>query len=276
MTPPSAPYELQQTLLEVKGVSLTLGGMPILRDVNFEIKNIHRPGLQQGQVVGLLGPSGMGKTCLFHILAGLQQPDEGSVLVEGGKPVQRGMVGVVAQHYPLFTHRTVISNMLVAGQNAGLSTDAARAKAIDLLKRFGMESHLNKYPVQLSGGQRQRVAIAQQFMCSEHYILMDEPFSGLDPIAVQRVSDFISQMAATDELETFILVTHDIQAAVEVCDTLLLLGHEYDAQGNPIPGARIQKTFNLIERGLAWRECIADTPECQQLVREVREAFLKL
>src|SRR5437762_2951298 len=114
MTPLACNYT--DTLLKVEGVSVTLGGMPILRDVNLEIKDVHREGFTQGQVVGLLGPSGMGKTTLFRILAGLDAPDTGSVLIEKeGKPVERGMVGVVAQSYPLFNHRTVRGNLLVAG-----------------------------------------------------------------------------------------------------------------------------------------------------------------
>src|SRR4051812_10270150 len=111
--------ELKETLLKVEGVSKTLGGSLILKDVNLEIRNIVRPGYTQGQVVGLLGPSGVGKTCLFRILAGLDQPDCGSVLVEEeGIPVKRGMVGVVAQNYPLFAHRTILGNLTVAGRNA--------------------------------------------------------------------------------------------------------------------------------------------------------------
>src|SRR5438067_8903033 len=102
----------------------------------------------------------MGKTCLFRILAGLDEPDSGTVLVEKeGKPVQRGMVGVVAQSYPLFAHRTVRSNLLVAGKPSGLSGSEVADKADGLLKRFGMEAHGRKYPAQLSGGQRQRIAI---------------------------------------------------------------------------------------------------------------------
>ena len=113
MTP--APYEFKETLLRAADVSLTLGGNRILRDVNLEIKNIVRPGLNQGQVVGLLGPSGIGKTRLFRILAGMDAPDTGSVLITAeGRPVERGMVGVVAQNYPLFAHRSVLGNLLVA------------------------------------------------------------------------------------------------------------------------------------------------------------------
>lgn len=275
MTP--LTYTYQETLLKVTGVSLTLGGTLILRDMNLEIKDLHREGHTQGQVVGLLGPSGMGKTCLFRILAGLDAPDTGTVLIEKeGKPVQRGMVGVVAQHYPLFNHRTVLGNLLVAGGRAGLSRADVVRKANELLQRFDLAAHARKFPVQLSGGQRQRVAIAQQFMCSEHFLLMDEPFSGLDLIAEQCVLDLIREIAQSDELKTFILVTHDITAALQVCDTVWLLGRDRDAGGHVVPGARVQATYNLAERGLAWRDGIAGTPEFLDLVREIRHEFLRL
>jgi NitT/TauT family transport system ATP-binding protein len=270
-------YELRETILKASGVSLNLGGQQILRDLNMEVKNIVRPGMTQGQVVGLLGPSGIGKTCLFRILAGLDAPDTGSVLLgEEARPVERGMVGVVAQSYPLFSHRTVMGNLLVAGKRAGLSGAQAAEKAESLLQQFGLEDHGQKYPVQLSGGQRQRVAIAQQFMCSEHFLLMDEPFSGLDPVAVDRVTHFITEIAASHELKTFIVVTHDITAAIEVADTLWLLGRDRDEQGEIIPGARVQATYNLIERGLAWRDGITTTPEFLDLLKEIRSVFPRL
>ena len=272
-----APYELKETLLRVENVSQSYGGVPVLRDVNLEIRDIVRPGMTQGQVVGLLGPSGMGKTTLFRILAGLEEPDTGRVLVErDGRPVHRGMVGVVAQNYPLFAHRRVLGNLVIAGKRTGLSSRAAQDRARELLERFGMAEHANKYPAQLSGGQRQRVAIAQQFMCSEHFLLMDEPFSGLDLIAIANLCKFISEVAAADELKTIIVVTHDVPAAMEVADTLWIMGRDRDAQGRPVPGARIQATYDLCERGLAWRDGISNEPEFIELMREIREIFPRL
>jgi NitT/TauT family transport system ATP-binding protein len=270
----SPAYEYGAIILKATDISLTLGGNLILRDVDLEVKDLKRPGTVSGQVVGLLGPSGIGKTCFFRILAGLSAPNRGQVLIgEKGMPVERGMVGVVAQQYPLFQHRTVMGNLMVAGRQAGLSSAAAREKALGFLQRFKLEDRAGLYPSQLSGGQRQRVAIAQQFMCSEHFLLMDEPFSGLDPIAVDHVSALIQEVANLHELNTIVVVTHDIPAAIEVADTLVLMGRDRDAAGKIIPGARIQHVYNLVERGLAYRKGITTTPEFMELMREILERF---
>ena len=273
----ASDYEYRATILKVSNVSQTLGGNLILRDVNLAIRDIYRPGQVTGQVVGLLGPSGVGKTRLFRIIAGMDEPDTGSVLIgEQGIPVRRGMVGVVAQQYPLFEHRTVRGNLVVAGQRAGLSRAASREKAQEYLGRFRLDDGADRYPAQLSGGQRQRVAIAQQFMCSEHFLLLDEPFSGLDPLNADRVCDLIGEVAASHTLNTIIVVTHDIMAALTVSDTIWLLGRDRDAEGRIVPGARIQATFDLIERGLAWKKEIAWTPAFLDLFREIRERFRTL
>ncbi len=273
----SVYYELKETLLLAKGINLELAGRTILRDVNLEVKNIHRPGLTQGQVVGLLGPSGMGKTRLFRILAGLDEPDSGTVDVGIPlAPVHRGLVGVVAQNYPLFDHRTILGNLRVAGGQSGMDRSTADQKGMEFLKRFGLEDHANKYPSQISGGQRQRVAIAQQFMCSDHLLLMDEPFSGLDVNAVDTLCEFIQEVAASDEMKTLVIVTHDIAAAIEVCDTIWVLGRDRNADGSIIPGARIVHSLNLIDRGLAWRKDILEDPAFLETVREIRQMFPKL
>ena len=270
-------YTLEESILKVEDASLTLGENLILDKVSFEIRNITRPDSIAGQVVGLLGPSGIGKTQLFHLLAGLKQPTSGRVLIgDPGVPVKRGMVGVVAQHYPLFMHRSVLNNMLVAGARSGKPEAEYKQKAHNLLEQFRLLDRANHFPSQLSGGQRQRVAIAQQIMCSESFLLMDEPFSGLDLMALRKVQELIHGISTAHEFNTIIVVTHDITAALEVADTILLLGRNSDEQGRFIPGARIQAIYNLIERGLAWRKGISSTPAFVDCLAEIRDRFALL
>ena len=269
-----AAYELHSPVLQARGIDLSLGGAPILRGVDLEVRDVVRPGTCTGQVVALLGPSGVGKTTLFRVLAGLQPPDAGSVLIgTPGVPVERGMVGVVAQNYPLFAHRSVLGNLVVAGRRAGQSRQQARARATDMLHRFDLLDRASLYPSQLSGGQRQRVAIAQQFMCSEHFLLLDEPFSGLDPIAVEKVAEMLVEVANLDELNTVIVVTHDINAALEVADVVWLLGRDRDPAGAPVPGARIQETYDLMECGLAWHKGIGSSPRLLEMAAKIRSRF---
>jgi NitT/TauT family transport system ATP-binding protein len=273
----SQSYEIAETLLKISGVNVAYNGISVLKNCNAEINNVKRPGVLQGQVVGLLGPSGVGKTTLFRVLAGLMTPDSGQVLVgPAATPVTRGSVGVVAQDYPLFAHRTVVSNLTVAAQQAGAADGSAKSKAMAILERFGLGEQASKFPAQLSGGQRQRVAIAQQLLCSDHLLLMDEPFSGLDPVAISRVVKLIGEVAQTDEEKTIVIVTHDVAAALETCDTIWLLGRDFDANNRPIPGARVQKIYDLMALGLAWEDDLSNNPIYLKLLTEIRAYFPKL
>ena len=269
-------YTTGETLLQIENVSFAHGPNLVLRDVNLTIKNLVRPDLQQGQVGALLGPSGVGKTTLLRLLAGLDTPDSGKISLSDGKPITRGQIGVVAQHYPLFAHRTVLSNLSVAGKQAGMNGRQARDKALELLERFDLSGQVTSYPSQLSGGQRQRTAIAQQFMGCDGFLLLDEPFSGLDIIAQEAVIHFIAEMASRDEKMTFLVITHDITAAMQIADTIWLLGRDRDKSSHVVPGARIQETYDLIERGLAWRPNIAQLPEFDHLRQEIRARFASL
>jgi NitT/TauT family transport system ATP-binding protein len=269
-------YELKETLLTLSHVGLTLGQRPVLHDVCAQVKNVTRPGMQQGQVVAVLGPSGVGKTQLLRLLAGLSLPDSGRVLLGARQePVQRGQVGVVAQTYPLFEHRTLLDNLVVAARLAGLTGAEARQESRIMLERFGLEDHAAAYPATLSGGQRQRAAIAQQLMQPKPLLLMDEPFSGLDPLLVREVCRMISEVSVTDERLTLLVVTHDICAALAVADTLWLLGRVRDASGIS-RGARIVQQIDLIERGLAWQPEVQRVPAFEGTRREVEARFATL
>ncbi|HEY4641687.1 MAG TPA: ATP-binding cassette domain-containing protein [Thermoanaerobaculia bacterium] len=276
MTAVSA-YQLEETILDVKNVTHTYGDRVVLRDLSFAIRNITRPDSTTGQIVALLGPSGMGKTTLFRVLAGLMQPTQGEVKIgPEGLRVAAGMVGVVFQNYQLFEHRTVLGNLSIAASQTCKSNKEACDRSMDMLQRFGLEDFAKRYPSQLSGGQRQRVAIAQQFLCSRHFLLMDEPFSGLDPIAVEKVCGLVSEVANLHDLNTIIVVTHNIEAGLQVADTAILLGRDRGPDGKPIPGARVQATYDLIERGLMWHPNVDQVPEFLQLAREVRAKFKEL
>ena len=297
---PDRVYERKEVLVSIEGVSLTLDGRSILRNVNARVHNIVRPGLQQGQVVGFLGPSGIGKSQLCRIIAGLQKPDAGTVrLTPRQTLVEVGKVGRVSQTYNLLMHQSVLENLLIAGWSEAYATyriptvayaidrlfslekspyHQLRERALGFLERFGLLDRADAYPAELSGGQRQRVAIAQQLMRGTQLLLMDEPFTGLDPLNKETVCRLISEVAALDSLFTIIIVAHDISALVSVADTLWLLGRNRDERGQIIPngGASIQKEYDLIERGLAWQPDIRLLPAFSDSVREVTADFTRL
>jgi ABC-type nitrate/sulfonate/bicarbonate transport system ATPase subunit len=272
---PIPAYSLGGPLLTVKDVTLKFGNTEILNGVSGEIRDIVRPGLTQGQVIGLLGPSGRGKTQLSRVLAGLQDPTTGSVIVHDpktgkGAPVQKGIMGMVMQHYPLLEHRTVLGNLRLAARLAGHQQDD---KIESLLKRFGLRDRVDHYPAQLSGGQRQRIAIMQQILSSENFIIMDEPFSGLDPVMKHEAEQLITEIASMNEYMTIVVITHDIGSAVSVSDHLWMLGF---AKDHSYAGSRIQERYDLIERGLAWQPDIRLTRGFADCVKEVTEKFYEL
>jgi ABC-type nitrate/sulfonate/bicarbonate transport system ATPase subunit len=270
------PHSIGERLLTIENLSVSYD-KPVLNNVNASINNIQRQGVAQGQVVCLLGPSGVGKTQLFRCIAGLQRPNSGSVKLYGKDgEVKPGEVGVVAQHYPLFNHRTVLGNLMVAAAKSSKSDKEARDKSLAMLEEFHLEDKAHAYPLALSGGQRQRIAIAQQLLCSSYFMLMDEPFSGLDPLAKDRVCETILRVATTHELNTNIVITHDIDCAITIADTLWILGREMDAQGAPIPGANIKEVYNLAEMGLAWDPDIQSKPEFFKLSTKLKRQFNSL
>jgi ABC-type nitrate/sulfonate/bicarbonate transport system ATPase subunit len=244
-------YSYADRLLTVEGLALNINGKQILRNLNLAIDNVVRSGMAQGQVVSILGPSGIGKTQLFRCLAGLQKPTLGFVGLGPTKhPVAAGQVGVVFQNYPLMIHRSVKQNLLMAASHA-MKTEK---DMLDLVNLFDLVDKLDCYPAQLSGGQRQRISIIQQLLCSDHFILMDEPFSGLDVVSKQKMIDLILQVSTVDELSTIVVTTHDIETAIAISDHIWVLGRERLSDGTIVPGATLIKTIDLIALDLAWHK----------------------
>ncbi|MGH9847479.1 MAG: ATP-binding cassette domain-containing protein, partial [Blastocatellia bacterium] len=188
-----------------------------LKDFSLEIRNIE----DKPQIVSLLGPSGSGKTTALRIIAALDRPTSGQVTITNGeagqmRPVRVGDVGVVFQRYPLFEDLNVLDNLVVPGRRAGIPAAEAKEKALRFLDEFDLVKQGLSWPLQLSGGQRQRVAILQQLMLDRHFIILDEPFSGLDPVNIINVINLISHVAHEHTLNTFIIITHDVTSALAI------------------------------------------------------------
>lgn len=267
-------YSYHEDILKVENVSLAFGEKLVLRDINVTIKDVKRKGFENtGQIIGFLAPSGRGKTQLFNILAGLNTPTTGTVLIKG-HPVHPGDVGVVAQNYPLFNHKTIMQNLKLAVRKSNLS-DADKVNKINFyLERFKLADKKEYYPMSLSGGQRQRIAIIQQLLCSENFLLLDEPFSGLDINMIKEVSDVILEVANLNDYNTIIIVSHDIPSTIAIADNLWIMGYDYDATGQPIPGATIKYVKDLMEEGIAWNyPNTFDLPEFQHAVKQIRDLF---
>lgn len=264
-----------EILLEIRDVSLRFGDNLVLRDVNATIKNVEREGVNQGDVICFLGPSGIGKTQLSRIIAGLQVPTTGSVSLHG-RSTGPGKVCMVPQTYPMFDYLTVAGNLVVAGKQAGLKLSDINLKASEFIAIFGLEEHLHKYPKELSGGTKQRVAIARQLMCAHNYMVMDEPFSGLDPIMKKRTTDAIIKLATLDTYNTVIIVTHDITEGMTVSDTVWLMGYERDAEGKCLAGAKLIHTYDLADLGFAWRPDLDHDVDFLEFVRQVKDRFQTL
>jgi len=254
-----------EILLKAENVQLIYEEKIILRDINFNIRNIIRPGVNQGQVVSLIGRSGIGKTQLFRLLSGLRKPSSGKITINNDQVVKAGDMGVIFQNYYLFEWRTVMQSlMLAAKQNPQLK--GKEKEAIEnYAAAFDIREHLSLYPQQLSGGQRQRASIIQQLLKGSDFLLLDEPFSGLDVCVLDKVVELLLQVSVSDELKTLIIVSHDIPTAVAISDTVFILGTE---KGRP--GATIKKEIDLIERDIAWKTFIKNERAFLDTVEEIK------
>lgn len=261
--------EKREILLKVSDLSLSFGTNKVLKDINFTVRNIINtdfPG--QGQVISLLGKSGIGKSCLFNCLAGLLAPDTGEILVnENQTKVRAGDMGVVFQDYYIFTWMKVKDILMDSvKKNPTISKEERKDAIANIAEQFNLVDHLEKYSHVLSGGQKQRVAIAEQILNGGNFLLLDEPFSGLDVIVMEKVIDTFLKVSTTDELKTIIIVSHDLSNSVSLSDTVFVLN-----KPDPNEGATIVKEIDLIERGLAYRPGIKDEPKFRETLKEIKE-----
>jgi len=186
--------------------------------------------IDSGELVAVLGPSGSGKTSLLRVVAGLDAPDQGRILLHGGDvtrmPARGRGVGFVFQHYALFAHMTVAANVGFGLSVRPRATRPARAeiraRTRRLLERVQLSAFADRFPHQLSGGQRQRVALARALATEPRVLLLDEPFGALDARVRQELRRWLRRMH--DELAvTTLFVTHDQDEALEVADRIVVI-----------------------------------------------------
>ena len=179
--------------------------------------------IHKGEVVVIIGPSGCGKSTFLKSLNLLEMPTEGKIIFEGvdindkkvNVNIHRQKMGMVFQHFNLFPHKTVLGNIMMAPVKLkGISKEAGRAKAMELLTMVHLEDKADAYPAQLSGGQKQRIAIARALAMDPDVMLFDEPTSALDPEMVGEVLDIMKELARGGM--TMIVVTHEMGFAKEV------------------------------------------------------------
>ncbi len=277
-------YQYAEAILHVENVGVAYGEKQIIEHITFTEKDVLRPDMVQGQTIAFVGRSGRGKSTLFRSLAGLEQPTQGEVMIsdlqapikEGESPplrkVREGDVGFVSQNYVLFRHKTIQQAMEFAMRKQSLSAAEKDKKITQYLKDWGLYAVRHQYPDELSGGQRQRTAILEQVLSSTNYIILDEPFSGLDVGNIQNAINAFKLINQSHELATIIFCTHDIDLAVEMADSLYVLGYPTNADGTLHPVGTLVKHFDLKTRGLAWKDHFS--PEHKALVEEIKEAIL--
>jgi sulfate/thiosulfate transport system ATP-binding protein len=204
--------------IAARHISKTFGGVAALDDVTLEVAS--------GQLTALLGPSGGGKSTLLRIIGGLEDPDSGTVVIDGreatGVPAQRRNVGFVFQHYAAFKHLSVYRNVAFGLEIRRRPKAQIRARVTELLELVHLEKFADRMPSQLSGGQRQRMALARALAVEPSVLLLDEPFGALDATVRKELRDWLRRLH--DEVHvTTIFVTHDQEEALEVADELVVI-----------------------------------------------------
>lgn len=214
--------KMSQSAVEFKGVSKDYGAGYVLHDFNLSIPH--------GKIITIIGPSGCGKTTILKMVNRLIEPNEGTVSIEGSditglNPVLlRRKIGYVIQQIGLFPHMTIEENISIVSRLKGEKKKQLRGRTDELLELIGLDpkAFRKRYPHELSGGQQQRIGVARALFSDPSIILMDEPFSALDPISRVQLQNELKKLNKQLK-KTIIFVTHDIDEALKIADQIILL-----------------------------------------------------
>ncbi|MBL1208961.1 sulfate ABC transporter ATP-binding protein [Geminocystis sp. GBBB08] len=204
----------------VDNVSKSFGSFQALKDIHLEVK--------PNTLVALLGPSGSGKSTLLRTIAGLENPDQGRIVINGkdttGVDIRKRNIGFVFQHYALFKHLTIRENIAFGLRIRKSSEAHIKERVTELLNLIQLEGLGNRYPSQLSGGQRQRVALARALAVQPEVLLLDEPFGALDAKVRKELRAWLRRLH-DDVHITSVFVTHDQEEAMEVADEIVVMSN---------------------------------------------------
>ena len=224
--------------VELKNINKTYGSYQASRNVNF--------GIEKGKLIGLLGPSGSGKTTILRMIAGLENPDSGEIIIDGkvvnDVPASERGIGFVFQNYALFRYMTVYDNVAFGLKVQKADKKKIHARVMELVKLVGLEGLEKRYPSQLSGGQRHRVAFARALAPNPQVLLLDEPFAAIDAKIRQELRSWLKEMIEKLGI-TSIFVTHDQDEAIEVADEIIITNAgQIEQKGTPVEVYRNPET----------------------------------
>ena len=228
--------------VELKDINKTFGDYKASDHVSF--------GIEKGKLIGLLGPSGSGKTTILRMIAGLEQPDSGEIIIDGKVvndiPASERGIGFVFQSYALFRYMTVYDNIAFGLKVQKADKKYIKSRVMELIELIGLKGLEKRYPSQLSGGQRQRVAFARALAPNPQLLLLDEPFAAIDAKIRQELRTWLKDMIEKLGI-TSIFVTHDQDEAIEVADEIIITNRgTHRTEGKP--GRGISESGNCIQR----------------------------
>ena len=224
--------------VELKNINKSFKDFKASNNVNFSI--------EEGKLIGLLGPSGSGKTTILRMIAGLETPDSGDIIIGGTRvndiPAGKRGIGFVFQNYALFRHMTVFENIAFGLQVQKKDKKIIKTRVQELIELVGLKGFEKRYPHQLSGGQRQRVAFARALAPNPKLLLLDEPFAAIDAKVRKELRSWLKEMVEKLGI-TSIFVTHDQEEAVEVADEIIVTNRgRIEQKGTPIEIYKNPKT----------------------------------